>query len=192
MPSEPTSTTAIRCLSVKQPFAQAICLGLKKVENRNWRTDYRGLLFIHASKAKDCLDVTDLCGTPLPDDPWTYPRGAVVGFVEMWECANVTFEPQYLRNRSGRRRVQTMKYVHMPEGHPAFNDDALKKTILDAIIPDDMAQGEFCFLFKHAHLLDEPIPYSGKTGLFPADAILAQLSLPKGLDIRNILPYTKK
>lgn len=43
----------ITVLSVRQPWAWLLCEGLKDVENRNWRTNYRGELFIHAGKSFD-------------------------------------------------------------------------------------------------------------------------------------------
>lgn len=46
----------MKALSVKQPWALAICHG-KDVENRTWETGYRGPVAIHASKAFD--NVTD-------------------------------------------------------------------------------------------------------------------------------------
>lgn len=39
-----------RCLSLLQPWAQLVCLGKKTQETRSWRTKYRGILYIHASK----------------------------------------------------------------------------------------------------------------------------------------------
>lgn len=42
----------VKALSVKQPWAWCIFNG-KNVENRTWRTKYRGKLFIHASKSFD-------------------------------------------------------------------------------------------------------------------------------------------
>jgi len=39
----------VKTLSVKQPYASLICHGIKTVENRTWKTDYRGKLLIHAS-----------------------------------------------------------------------------------------------------------------------------------------------
>lgn len=53
----------ITVLSVRQPWAWLICEGLKDVENRNWKTNYRGTLYIHAGKSFDwdalyCLDHT--------------------------------------------------------------------------------------------------------------------------------------
>jgi len=40
----------MRALSVWQPHAQAIALGLKPYETRGWYSDYRGPLAIHAAK----------------------------------------------------------------------------------------------------------------------------------------------
>ena len=50
-PDETSATLAgIRALSVRQPWAWAIAVGGKAVENRTRGTRYRGLLAIHASK----------------------------------------------------------------------------------------------------------------------------------------------
>ena len=38
-----------KVLSVRQPYANLIVKGYKDVENRSRRTNYRGLLLIHAS-----------------------------------------------------------------------------------------------------------------------------------------------
>lgn len=40
----------MRAISLWQPWASAIPLGLKRVETRGWKTDYRGPLAIHAAK----------------------------------------------------------------------------------------------------------------------------------------------
>ena len=40
----------MKCLSLWQPWAQAVALGLKGYETRHWTTNYRGPLAIHAAK----------------------------------------------------------------------------------------------------------------------------------------------
>lgn len=55
------TTGEIRALSVRQPYAWAIAIGAKPVENRTFGTRYRGLLAIHASKVADRAAL----GTPL-------------------------------------------------------------------------------------------------------------------------------
>lgn len=43
----------MKALSIRQPWAWLIVNGYKDIENRTWRTDYRGKLLIHASKTFD-------------------------------------------------------------------------------------------------------------------------------------------
>ncbi len=45
----------MKALSIRQPFAWAVIHAAKDVENRTWRTDYRGPLLIHASKRKPTI-----------------------------------------------------------------------------------------------------------------------------------------
>lgn len=44
----------MKALSVRQPWAWLIVHGGKDIENRTWRTDYRGPLLIHASAFRHC------------------------------------------------------------------------------------------------------------------------------------------
>jgi hypothetical protein len=72
-------------LSLKQPWAFAIlCLG-KDVENRTWRSGFRGRVVIHASKTLDLAAVHYLqeAGFAVPE---TLPLGAYVGEVTITEC----------------------------------------------------------------------------------------------------------
>lgn len=43
----------MRALTIKQPWADAITHGTKRVENRTWNTNYRGPILIHAGAAYD-------------------------------------------------------------------------------------------------------------------------------------------
>ena len=43
----------MKALSIKQPWAWLIVEGYKDVENRSWRTNYRGSFLVHASKKID-------------------------------------------------------------------------------------------------------------------------------------------
>jgi len=39
----------MKALSIKQPWASLIAHGIKDIENRTWRTHFRGKIYIHAS-----------------------------------------------------------------------------------------------------------------------------------------------
>lgn len=43
----------MKALSLKQPFAELILQGRKKIELRNWNTNFRGEFLIHSSKLPD-------------------------------------------------------------------------------------------------------------------------------------------
>jgi len=45
----------MRTISLTQPWASLVIDGRKKVETRGWRTSYRGLLAIHATREIDVL-----------------------------------------------------------------------------------------------------------------------------------------
>lgn len=92
----------MKAITIKQPWAQLICEGLKDVENRTWPTKYRGRVLIHAALdrrfEKDSpfyenrilneSQISTVCvhnkelqifGTHLP-------YGAIVGSVEIVDC----------------------------------------------------------------------------------------------------------
>jgi hypothetical protein len=45
-----TTATSMRALSLTQPWATLVALGIKTIETRSWLTSYRGVLAIHAAK----------------------------------------------------------------------------------------------------------------------------------------------
>ncbi len=74
----------MKALSLTQPWATAICLGLKHWETRSWPTYFRGQLCIHASKtfpkwAKEFAEEMDIDITSLP-------LGQIVCVADLTEC----------------------------------------------------------------------------------------------------------
>jgi len=43
----------MKTLSIRQPWAWLIATGYKDIENRSWPTDFRGRIYIHASRTLD-------------------------------------------------------------------------------------------------------------------------------------------
>ncbi|MFB7668868.1 hypothetical protein ACFC1R_33935 [Kitasatospora sp. NPDC056138] len=76
--------TTVRALTVRQPYADAIVYGPKRIENRPRPTKYRGLLLIHAGLAT-------YEGLLPPADPdWPDERGAVIGSAQLVGCHRAT------------------------------------------------------------------------------------------------------
>ncbi|WP_462265711.1 ASCH domain-containing protein [Mucilaginibacter sp.] len=39
----------MKALTIRQPWAHLIVLGIKDIENRSWKTNYRGRIYVHAA-----------------------------------------------------------------------------------------------------------------------------------------------
>ena len=94
-PPEPVITLkpgeAIKCLSIRQPWAWLIVNGHKDVENRTWGTSYRGLVAVHAAKTFDADSLNrliyccpDIDFPPIDD----FDLGGIVGTVRLTRCVN--------------------------------------------------------------------------------------------------------
>ncbi|QDU94723.1 ASCH domain-containing protein [Lignipirellula cremea] len=73
----------VRCLSVRQPYAWAICAGVKDVENRGWTTKYRGRIAIHAGLYDG--DIVEIYREvpELHDLPEVFTFGQIIGFADL-------------------------------------------------------------------------------------------------------------
>lgn len=74
----------MKCLSIQAPWAEAIALGWKDVENRSWSTDYRGPLLIHCGKKvdKEGFEWLREFGCPEPE----VRTGGIIGATNVVDC----------------------------------------------------------------------------------------------------------
>jgi hypothetical protein len=161
------TTTEIRVLSVRQPFAHWLLhshpvLGPKSIENRSWVSKYRGPVYIHASRWDAC---------PEPNDPdaarfWDVPEdqkeqahqvGAILGCVDLvFSCDQIDAEEVFyvLAGESSRklnpRQQELLKYVPHDTSDPAWEWWA----------QDGM------LIVRNPRVLVDPIPTGGKLNLW--------------------------
>lgn len=80
----------MKALSIKQPWASLIAHGIKDIENRTWRTHFRGKIFIHASGK----GVTDFEFTRdqhkallnIDTENMSFHKSAIIGEVDIIDC----------------------------------------------------------------------------------------------------------
>jgi hypothetical protein len=80
----------LKVIVVRQPWAWLIVHGVKDIENRSWKTRYRGSLLIQASASlpakrkleADCLFARKR-GAKLPEE---FEAGGIVGMVQLVDC----------------------------------------------------------------------------------------------------------
>ena len=85
----------MKAITIKQPWASLIATGLKDIENRSWKTNYRGRVLIHAAASPVKEGLAALNNKQLFDlmqrENWetefeNLPNGAIVGSVEIVDC----------------------------------------------------------------------------------------------------------
>lgn len=93
-------------LSIRPVFAWLIVMGKKDIENRTWRTNYRGTFFVHASKKVnlddyDWVRVHVPSAYPLIPSPDKLPAGGIVGQVDLVDCVTEHQSPWYIEGNHG-------------------------------------------------------------------------------------------
>ena len=78
----------MQALTLRQPWACLVVAGIKDVENRTWRTNYRGRLVIHAGSGIDREGMNEN-GRLLAD----YPHGAILGTVKLVDIVRDSASP---------------------------------------------------------------------------------------------------
>ena len=77
----------MKTLTIWQPYAQAITLGLKTYETRSWFTKYRGKIAIHASikpLSKECKLIAH------KDDIKNFSFGEIIVIADLTDCILIT------------------------------------------------------------------------------------------------------
>jgi hypothetical protein len=105
----------MKALSIRQPWAWAIMECGKRVENRTWRTKYRGPILLHASKGftkhewrqfyNDAFDPSISICKPIMDarlrhdviipDRWAFTTGAIIGVAELVDVVTESDSPWF-------------------------------------------------------------------------------------------------
>jgi hypothetical protein len=140
----------VKTLSVRQPYATFICAGVKKVENRTWKTDYRGRLLIHASG--DNVAYPDTIDTP---EAW---RNELIRLFDREE------EEQWTESMKNFDILQDMcdYFYHRPDNDEILVTDWLKPAVKQYgyAMPNQAIIGE-CVLADIVQDSDDPFAEPG-------------------------------
>ncbi len=128
----------MKVLSLTEPFATLIKEKKKLVETRSWKTNYRGELYIHASKtkiAKQNIENRELISL-IPNTTFSY--GHIICKCNLVDCIYMTKE-----------YVDDMKTNHHQE-----------------YICGEYQEGRYAWILENVELLEQPIPAKGQLNIW--------------------------
>jgi hypothetical protein len=82
----------MKALTIKNPWALLIAAGVKNIENRTWRTKFRGRILIHAAKDYPYVKLTDEQEDQIRGDmrynfiKRKFPCSSIIGEVDIVDC----------------------------------------------------------------------------------------------------------
>lgn len=139
-----------KALTVCEPFASLLMLPTtdprrKRVENRKWRTDYRGRLWIHAGMSRAFLTPTFKGQDPSPADNYGLPLeslkfGKLLGSCTLTACVNME---DIREGRWDRALPWLRNHLH--------------------------TEGPWCWVLDDPVPLSQSLPWKGAQGLWPID-----------------------
>lgn len=95
---EDQNTNPNVALSIRQPWAWLIVNGYKLVENRKWKTNFRGPFYVHAAKSfdKDGYNYVkeNFVDIQLPSKE-EFQFGGIIGVSNIVDCVNESDDPWF-------------------------------------------------------------------------------------------------
>jgi hypothetical protein len=179
----------VKALTLYQPWASLVALGVKTIETRSWSTDFRGPLAIHAGKKRpqhcltvgqwQVLDQADgvvrLAGPPLYDlgTMPPLPLGAVVATCVLADVVPIVAHVgQAPRGRyvqpldTGGRSTARVSELWLCNQSTTGPERITERNITDQRPYGDFTPGRYALLLEGIQAVDPPIPWRGRQGLW--------------------------
>jgi len=130
-----------KTLSLLQPWASLVVMGMKTIETRSWQTAHRGPLLIHASLGRKgkILTTEPPFSKYIPDFD-ALPFGAIIGEVQLDDI--------------------------LPVEMLFYSDAKLAALTLEEKAFGDYTKGRYAWLLSEPVMFDEPIPVKGGLGIW--------------------------
>ena len=140
----------MKTLSLLQPWATLVVMGVKQIETRSWSTAHRGPLLIHASKGKagEIFANESPFKKYIPDFS-NLPFGYIIGRVTLVDVV----------------RIGTGSLFHT-------NDEMMNRLTMEEKAFGDYTDGRFAWMLQDAVEFKQPIGARGSLNLWEFDKLL--------------------
>ena len=114
----------MKCLSLKQPYADLLAFGEKTIELRKWNTRFRGEFLIHASKN---IDIQACERLDIDIDKLTI--GAIIGSAFLYDFKEYSNQEEFNKDKQKHFSLVTKYFDGYKYGFLIKNARLFKKSI---------------------------------------------------------------
>lgn len=114
----------MKCLSLKQPYADLLAFGEKTIELRKWNTRFRGKFLIHASKN---IDIQACERLDIDIDKLTI--GAIIGSAFLYDFKEYSNQEEFNKDKQKHFSIVTKYFDGYKYGFLIRNARLFKKSI---------------------------------------------------------------
>jgi hypothetical protein len=114
----------MKCLSLKQPYADLLAFGEKTIELRKWNTRFRGEFLIHASKN---IDIQACERLDIDIDKLTI--GAIIGSAFLYDFKEYSNQEEFNKDKQKHFSIVTKYFDGYKYGFLIRNARLFKKSI---------------------------------------------------------------
>jgi hypothetical protein len=86
----------MKALSIRQPWPHLVVTGRKRIENRTWRTAYRGPLLVHAGSQWHGEPIDAIEKRHRITIPRDIPLGGIIGIVDLVDIVERSEDPYFV------------------------------------------------------------------------------------------------
>lgn len=127
----------MKVLSLTEPYATLIKNGVKTIETRSWKTNYRGILYIHASSTK------------IPEESKNNKQLMQLVNIEELNFGNIICS------------CELQDCIKMTDDYI----EEIKKN-KNEYITGEYSRGRYAWILKNIKVLENPIPTKGHLGIW--------------------------
>jgi activating signal cointegrator 1 len=160
----------VKGLSLTQPWASFVAVGAKRWETRTWRTDYRGLVLIHASARWPATARQECVDNPV------FSRILIAGGIDPDRCVEAKSAGTSIQPLPCGRVIAVARIVTCVP-----TKDVRKKLSKQERALGNFENGRWAWRLADIEELKTAIPYKGSLGLWtPHPELLREVNRQTG------------
>lgn len=170
----------MKALSIKQPWASLICtprednpaLGIKDIENRTWKTNFRGKIYVHASQAWNAA-IAEICIS----NPNVKAALEKLGKIHNYKDKSIGYKGYSFSGLEHGAIIGEVDIIDCVINHDSIWAEKAQQQyrIYDnTTVPQDVPKHIYNWVLANPLVYEKPIPAKGKLSFWEPDIFITE------------------